>query len=660
MIYFKENKGTDDMREAVEKYEEKKINIGIIGSGRIAGRFADTKVQGVRVAAVYNLHFSSAERFAKAHGIGCVEDDIDSLFKKCDAVYIATPHETHAMYIRKALEAGKNVLCEKQMTLSGKETEELFSLADRKGLVLMEAVKTAYCSGFLGLNKLIESGAIGRISEVEAAFTKLAPSNLREYRNREVAGSFTELGTYPLLSVFRILGTDFDEVRFDHADGPSGVDTFTKAYFNYSGEKAEDALHFRRTEKSSARAKTGLAVKSDGSLTISGSKGYAFVPAPWWLTKRVEIHHEDPNQIERYDFDYSGTGMQYEIGFFRDACKKSEEAINIIRSYRDVSIASSYVMEKFLSERKLSPVKIRKEDVRIWGHRGCSYRYPENTLPAFEACAGIPGITGCEMDVQLTKDGEVVVFYDENVKRVTDGGDRLLNSFTLKELKQLKINKRRQFDYSIPPLSKSEIAAGNDPYHISLSPEPKSKNQTVIDSVFSDIDKKYSDKEYLTIPTFDEFLTLMEPFCKKNGFLINVELKTSVIRYEGIEQKTLDLVRKHGLEKYVVYSSFLADSIELMKQLSPDCKTGMLASTIDDCLYRSDGRPIESDAVHPWVGGLTTSLPEGKKDIPVRAWNAEEPFFTNDSRNVLIYDQRIYGESGVTDLITNVPERYLM
>lgn len=58
--------------------------------------------------------------------------------------------------------------------------------------------------------------------------------------------------------------------------------------------------------------------------------------------------------------------------------------------------------------------------------------------------------------------------------------------------------------------------------------------------------------------------------------------------------------------------------------------------------------------------GLTTSIPEGKKDIPVRAWNVEEPFFTNDPRNVLIYDQRIYGESGVTDLITNVPERYLM
>ena len=73
-------------------------------------------------------------------------------------------------------------------------------------------------------------------------------------------------------------------------------------------------------------------------------------------------------------------------------------------------------------------------------------------------------------------------------------------------------------------------------------------------------------------------------------------------------------------------------------------------------MYRKGGADKNLDS----VGGLTTSLPDGKKDIPVRAWNAEEPFFTNDSRNVLIYDQRIYGESGVTDLITNVQERYLM
>ena len=104
---------------------------------------------------------------------------------------------------------------------------------------------------------------------------------------------------------------------------------------------------------------------------------------------------------------------------------------------------------------------------------------------------------------------------------------------------------------------------------------------------------------------------------------------------------------------------FLADSIELIKQLDPTCKTGMLAGTVEDCLYRSDGTPIKADAIHPWIGGLNIPLPSEKQNIPVRAWNMEEPFFTNDSRRVLSYDQRIYGESGVTDLITNIPERYL-
>ena len=635
---------------------EKNIKIGIIGSGRIARRFVNTKVDGICISAVYNPHLSSAESFAKAHGIEYYGDDLNSFFDKCDAVYIATPHETHGMYVRNALEAGKNVLCEKPMTLSGSEAAELFALADSKGLVLMEAVKTAYCPGFIGLCDLIRSGVIGSVSNVEAAFTKLTPSNQREYWNRETAGSFTELGTYPLLAVLEILGTDFKDVSFCHVDAPNGVDTFTKAAFIFPREEKKSGALFRRTESAFAAAKTGLAVKTDGSLTVSGSKGYIYVPAPWWLTKHVEVHHEDPNQVECYDFEFEGSGMQYETAAFRDACNAGADALNKIHSHRNISVASASVMEKFLSERKLSPVKVKKEDVRIWGHRGCCYRYPENTLPAFEACARIPGITGCEMDVQLTRDGEVVVFHDENVKRVTDGGDRLLNSFTLEELKKLKISNRRKFDYSIPPLNKSKIDEGYKPGY----PETIiNDNQAEIDAVFADIDSRYSDKEYLTIPTFDEFLTLMEPFCKKNGFLINVELKTSVIRYEGIEQKTLDLVRKHGLEDYVVYSSFLADSIELMKQLDPTCRTGMLADTVEDCLYRSDGTPIKADAIHPWIGGLNIPLPLEKQNIQVRAWNMEEPFFTNDSRRVLSYDQRIYGESGVTDLITNIPERYL-
>ena len=110
---------------------EKKMQIGIIGSGRIASRFVNTKVDGICISAVYNPHLSSAESFAKAHGIEYYGDDLNSFFDKCDAVYIATPHETHGMYVRNALEAGKNVLCEKPMTLSGSEAAELFALGMR-------------------------------------------------------------------------------------------------------------------------------------------------------------------------------------------------------------------------------------------------------------------------------------------------------------------------------------------------------------------------------------------------------------------------------------------------------------------------------------------------------------------------------------------------
>ena len=243
------------------------------------------------------------------------------------------------------------------------------------------------------------------------------------------------------------------------------------------------------------------------------------------------------------------------------------------------------------------------------------------------AAAAIPGITGIETDVQLTKDGEVVVFHDENVKRVTDG-DRDVKDYTFAEIEKLKIDAR---------------GMGRD-----KQDDKQLSNESVSGA-----------SVYEHIPSLDEFLTAMEPYCIHNGMLINIELKTSKCRYEGIEEKTLAIVKKHGLERYIVYSSFLADSIELMKKLDPECNTGMLAMTYDDCLYRKDGTPIIADALHPYIGGLVTELPADKKGITVRAWNGEEPFFTNDKRQLSDKDLRESVQFGVTDIITNVPEKYL-
>ena len=93
------------------------VKLGIIGTGRIANRFvlASETVQGLKVNAVYNPHPGSAEAFAANHKLAHAYSDFGLFLDEVDAVYIATPHETHKEYVSKALDAGKHVLCEKPM-----------------------------------------------------------------------------------------------------------------------------------------------------------------------------------------------------------------------------------------------------------------------------------------------------------------------------------------------------------------------------------------------------------------------------------------------------------------------------------------------------------------------------------------------------------------
>lgn len=638
------------------------MRLGIIGTGRIANRFIDeisywhdngseTKIKDIDVSCVYNPHIDSAKRFAGAKKIPEYTDNPLVFADKCDAVYIASPHSTHEEYVKRMLMAGKHVLCEKPLSFSRSKAIELYGIAKGRNLILMEAVKTLHCPGFLDLAGIVRDGRIGKIRDVEACFTKLTQSNTREYEDSVYGGSFTELGTYAMLPALCFLGTEYKDVTFSSVKAENGVDVYTRASFDY-GDRF-------------ATAKTGLAVKSEGELIISGEKGYIVVPAPWWLTKSFDVRYEDPGRIEHFEAPFIGSGLEYETEFFAELvygrmsglCDKvltPDDKDNIaeqrkIRTYErllegniKISVAMADVMGKFLAKRKSERTKQGKENVKIWGHRGCCYRYPENTISAFMAAAAIPGITGIETDVQLTKDGEVVIFHDENVKRVTDG-DKDVKDYTFAEIEKLKIDAK------------------------GMGRDKQDENRSILRNMACD-DKQLSNESelresgtlaYEHIPSLDEFLTAMEPYCTHNGMLINIELKTSKCRYEGIEEKTLAIVKKHGLERYIVYSSFLADSIELMKKLDPECNTGMLAMTYDDCLYRKDGTPIIADALHPYIGGLVTELPADKKGITVRAWNGEEPFFTNDKRQLSDKDLRESVQFGVTDIITNVPEKYL-
>ena len=569
------------------------MKLGIVGTGRIAGRFlSDMKaVPEVHAAIVYNPHEESAKRFAAEHGVEIYTSDLRELADRADAVYVASPHPTHYDYVKQLLLYGKHVLCEKPMVFSEEQARELFALAKENNCILMEAVKTSYCPGFCALLEVAGSGVIGRIRDVEACFSRLDRTNTREMTDVLYGGSFTEYGTYPLMAVLKLLGTRQTTDRFRSVTAANGLDNYTKADLDYGN--------------ATGLVKTGLGVKSEGQLVIAGTKGYILAKSPWWLTKQFEVRYEDPSKIDVYEYPFEGQGLRYELQAFADRIAGKEVTAGVTP---EESIRLAGIMEEFLKKQnRKEPSGEMLSAVGIWAHRGCSMAYPENTLSAFEAAARLKGITGIELDVQLTKDGVPVVIHDEKTDRTTDGGG-YVRDYTLEELKQL------------------EIAA--------------------------------ADGKTERIPTLAEVFELLGDACRQDGLLINIELKNSIYRYEGMEEKVLALVAQYGLKDTIVYSSFLPESMGLIRRLEPSAKTGILGVSMQQCMREADRQ--NADAVHPWIGGLDIDSEEKKAlgGMKVRAWNSEEPFFGQDRP---LKERRLtkYAAFGVTDIITNVPEVYL-
>lgn len=322
------------------------IRLGIIGCGRIAKRMVPEVhfVSGINVEGVYNPHIESARDFAENFELNLYTNELEELFLKVDAVYIASPHFTHYEYSKAALLNGKHVLCEKPMTLKRAEAEELFKLAKEKNCILMEGIKTAYCPGFVQMLGIARSGAIGTIRDVEACFTKLTSSIMREMTDIETGGSFTELASYTLFAILKLLGTKYREVSFRSFIAPNGIDVYTKAYLDY--------------DISIATSKTGLSVKSEGQLLISGTRGYIRVEAPWWKTQAFEVCYEDISQNERYFIKFLGEGLRYEISDFVSAINgniKSDFKLN-----PEESVALAELMERFLDERGYGGAKLKQ------------------------------------------------------------------------------------------------------------------------------------------------------------------------------------------------------------------------------------------------------------------------------------------------------------
>lgn len=332
---------TEGISSTMLREESQEIyRLGIIGSGRIARRFVPESkvVNGVEVTSVYNPDAKEAEAFAAQFGIKAFSE-FDAFINQVDIVYIASPHPTHYDYTKHCLLAGKHVLCEIPFVLSKEGALELYQLAEEKNLILMEASKTAYCPAFGHIVTLVKSGIIGEVVDVKASLSKMVEPPTRELDPLQAGGAMTEHAPLTLLAIIKLLGIDWHDVGF-HTKMENGVDVYTKGVINYPHATSSFTL--------------GIGVKTEGNLVISGTKGYVYVPAPWWLTDYFEVRYEDQTKNKKYFYSYDGEGLRYEIQEFLSMIVNDRHSCYKLRRRESVAIAE--IIERYRNGENVTEI----------------------------------------------------------------------------------------------------------------------------------------------------------------------------------------------------------------------------------------------------------------------------------------------------------------
>lgn len=321
---------TDGVSSSKIRNDGASIKLGLVGESQSLNKILKESayVNGIIVNAIYTENVNKL--VGDIQNISMISNDYDKMLDSVDAVYVRSAPARHYEDIKRALDRGKHVICESPVTLKESDTQELYDIAENKKLILMEAIKTAYSTAYRRLLLLAKSGKIGEIVSVDATCTSLKDEN--EIYESGWNGIY-EWGPTALLPVLQLLGVDNRScsmvTRF--RDNYNLSDSFTKIDFLY--------------DSAVASVKVGDGVKSEGNLIISGTKGYIYVPAPWWKTEYFEARFENATENRRYFYPLDGEGIRYEIVAFVRAVENRRLVSNINKS---VTYKISQIMDDFV------------------------------------------------------------------------------------------------------------------------------------------------------------------------------------------------------------------------------------------------------------------------------------------------------------------------
>ncbi|MDE5886275.1 MAG: adenylyltransferase/cytidyltransferase family protein [Muribaculaceae bacterium] len=290
---------TEGISSSMIRSDYRKMRIGIIGEGTLANKFFHECqfVNGVIPSGIFTENSESLDKELREISVNSIID----LLKHSDAVYVVSMPRKHFYHCWLALTNNKHVLCESPICLRVKDYDLLQHIANEKGLVLMDGIKTAYSLAFSRMMLLIKGGIIGNIVAIDTTCTSLL-DKITPF----TWDSLSWWGPTAILPFSLIMGTDYKDVQMvkGMSDDNPIFALFTYGSFIYNSGVAT--------------FKVGQGVKSEGEMIISGTKGYVYVPAPWWKTDYFEIRYENPANNRRYFYQLDGEGIRHEIRCFSD------------------------------------------------------------------------------------------------------------------------------------------------------------------------------------------------------------------------------------------------------------------------------------------------------------------------------------------------------
>jgi choline-phosphate cytidylyltransferase len=303
---------TEGVSSSEIRAEKRKIFIGTIGNKGLCDKFIK------EVSYVNGVEYK----------------ECDEEYLGVDAVYIATLPEKHYSDVKRALEKGKHVICESPIAMNTIQCKELIEYAENNSLILVDGIKTAYSTAYSRLLVLAKSGHIGEILSIDSVCTSNRVTGITDLKNEQ--NSICAWGPTALLPIFQLAGVEYNDMQIVTKlfDKKANFDAFTKISFEY--------------DKMVATAKVAKAAKSEGELIITGTKGYIYVPAPWWKTEYFEIRYENQNENKKYFYQLDGEGIRYEIVAFARAVENKKRGYYL---KDDISLTIATVIERF-SKRK--------------------------------------------------------------------------------------------------------------------------------------------------------------------------------------------------------------------------------------------------------------------------------------------------------------------